>query len=97
MARKKLSEAQKQFISGDSDNKADTSVSTSASQIAEDIRKSLKQELFGSKTKEASIRFTVDLPASLNKRLSQLSLDTGKPKTELVRTILSQALNAIDY
>ncbi len=97
MARKKLSDAQKQFIAGGANQQVDTSANASVDKIADDIRKNLKQELFGTKTKEASIRFTVDIPASLNKRLSQLSVDTGKPKTELVRTILSQALDAIDY
>ncbi len=100
MARKKLTDAQKQFISGDdlynqSSQQVNTEVNT---QISDDIGNNLKQELFGDrKVKESSIRFTVDIPESLNKRLSQLSVDTGKPKTELVRTILNQALNSLDY
>lgn len=104
MARKKLTDAQKQFIAGNEVNEqvlqqASTSASTSAStEIAADIGVNLKQELFGDRTeKESSIRFTVDVPKSLNKRLSQLSVDTGKPKTELVRTILSKALSSLDY
>ena len=100
MARKKLTDAQKQFIAGDnslqqSSQQVNTEVNT---QISDDIGANLKQELFGDrKAKESSIRFTVDIPESLNKRLSQLSVDTGKPKTELVRTILNQALNSLDY
>ena len=100
MARKKLTDAQKQFIAGDdldnqSSQQANTEVNT---QISDDIGNNLKQELFGDrKAKESSIRFTVDIPESLNKRLSQLSVDTGKPKTELVRTILNQALNSLEY
>ncbi len=100
MARKKLTDAQKQFIAGDnldhqSSQQANTEVNT---QISNDIGNNLKQELFGDRqAKESSIRFTVDIPESLNKRLSQLSVDTGKPKTELVRTILNQALNSLDY
>lgn len=100
MARKKLTDAQKQFIAGDdslqqSSQQANTEVNT---QISDDIGANLKQELFGDrKAKESSIRFTVDIPESLNKRLSRLSIDTGKPKTELVRTILNQALNSLDY
>ena len=104
MARKKLTDAQKQFIAGDEINEqTDSSVLTSAStsantEIATDIGVNLKQELFGDRIeKESSIRFTVDVPKSLNKRLSQLSVDTGKPKTELVRTILSKALSSLDY
>ena len=40
---------------------------------------------------------TITLVLRLNKRLAQLSVDTGKPKTELVRTILDRALNSLDY
>ena len=104
MARKKLSDAQKQFIAGDDINteanqqvltEANTKVST---EISDRIGANLKQELFGDrKSKESSIRFTVDIPESLNKRLAQLSVDTGKPKTELVRTILDRALSSLDY
>lgn len=104
MARKKLSDAQKQFIAGDDMNteapqqvnaEANTQVST---EISDRIGANLKQELFGDrKSKESSIRFTVDIPESLNKRLAQLSVDTGKPKTELVRTILNRALSSLDY
>jgi len=104
MGRKKLSDAQKQFIAGDDINtevsqqvlaEANTKVST---EISDRIGADLKQELFGDrKSKESSIRFTVDIPESLNKRLAQLSVDTGKPKTELVRTILDRALTSLDY
>lgn len=104
MARKKLSDAQKQFIAGDDINteapqqaiaEANNQVST---EISDRIGADLKQELFGDrKTKESSIRFTVDIPESLNKRLAQLSVDTGKPKTELVRTIIDRALTSLDY
>ena len=112
MARKKLTEAQKQFIAGDDINTQspqqvdaeanaeivkDTSAVASSS-VRDDIGANLKKELFGDRArKESSIRFTVDIPESLNKRLSQLSVDTGKPKTELVRTILNQALTSLDY
>lgn len=100
MARKKLSDAQKQFIAGDDINdEANQQANTEAiAEISNDIGANLKQELFGDrKTKESSIRFTVDVPISLNKRLSQLSVDTGKPKTELVRTILDRALTSLEY
>ena len=100
MARKKLSDAQKQFIAGDDINtQAPQQVLAEVStEISDDIGANLKQELFGDrKSKESSIRFTVDIPESLNKRLAQLSVDTGKPKTELVRTILDRALSSLDY
>ena len=100
MPRKKLTDAQKQFIAGDDINaEVSQQVDTEAiNQISNDIGSNLKQELFGErKAKESSIRFTVDIPESLNKRLAQLSIDTGKPKTELVRTILDRALTSLDY
>ena len=100
MARKKLTDAHKQFIAGDDVNtEASQQVDTEAiAEISNDIGSNLKQELFGDrKSKESSIRFTVDIPESLNKRLSQLSVDTGKPKTELVRTILDRALTSLEY
>ena len=100
MARKKLTDAQKQFITGDDvNNESNQQANTEAiAEISDDIGANLKQELFGDRTrKESSIRFTVDIPESLNKRLAQLSVDTGKPKTELVRTILDRALNSLDY
>lgn len=96
MARKKLTDAQKQFIAGDDLN--DRSSQQASTEILNDVGANLKQELFGDRqSKESSIRFTVDIPSSLNKRLSQLSVDTGKPKTELVRTIIDKALNSLDY
>lgn len=96
MARKKLTDAQKQFIAGEDTN---TSASQQASNdITANLGNNLKQELFSDReVKESSVRFTVDIPASLHKRLNQLGLDTGKPKTELVRTILDRALTSLDY
>lgn len=96
MARKKLTDAQKQFIAGE-DAEVLTSSSTS-NDITANLGNNLKQELFCDReVKESSVRFTVDIPASLHKRLNQLGVDTGKPKTELVRTILDRALTSLDY
>lgn len=100
MARKKLTDAQIQFIAGDdlSDQSSQQMNASASAEILNDVSANLKQELFGDRQlKESSIRFTVDIPSSLNKRLSQLSVDTGKPKTELVRTIIDKALNSLDY
>lgn len=59
---------------------------------------SLKAEILGDKHEaEPSIRFTVDIPRSLNKRLVNLSQDSQKPKTELARTILARALDELGY
>ena len=120
MARKKLSDAAKQFIqSGEIDTPVEIiREKTSNEEVTEEekeietgnddelekpsisstLGKNLKQELFGSvSSKESNIRFTVDLPSSLHRRLNQLSLDAGKPKTELVRIMIRQALDSLDY
>ena len=100
MARKKLTDAQQQFIAGEDENTSASQQTNqqASNQISNDIGSHLKKELFGDReVKESSVRFTVDIPASLHKRLNQLSVDTGKPKTELVRTILDRALNSLDY
>ena len=100
MARKKLSDAQKQFITGDDINTQSSQqvLAEVSTEISDEIGANLKKELFGDrKSKESSIRFTVDIPESLNKRLALLSVDTGKPKTELVRTIINQALSSLNY
>jgi len=58
----------------------------------------LRRQFLGeTKESEATIRFTVDLPKSLHRRLEQLSLDSSKPKTELVRTMILQTLDQIGY
>jgi len=58
----------------------------------------LREELLGERlADESRVRLTVDLPRSLHRRLNQLALDSGKPKTELVRIILRRTLDYIDY
>jgi len=42
--------------------------------------------------REATIRFTVDLSASMHRRLSLLAARTGKKKAEIVRLLLDEAL-----
>lgn len=58
----------------------------------------LRDELLGESTEsEATVRFTVDLPKSLHRRLQQLSLDSHKPKTELVRIMVRRILDDLKY
>ena len=45
--------------------------------------------------KEATIRFTVDLPASMHRKLSLLAARTGKKKAEIVRVLLDEALEEV--
>jgi len=43
---------------------------------------------------EGRVRFTVDLPKTLHRRLKQRALDADQPMTELVRRALSEWLAA---
>jgi hypothetical protein len=51
---------------------------------------------FQTPPKEATIRFTVDLPASMHRKLSILAARTGKKKAEIVRVLLDETLKDID-
>lgn len=50
---------------------------------------------FHTPPKEATIRFTVDLPASMHRKLSILAARTGKKKAEIVRVLLDEALENV--
>lgn len=92
--RKKMSDAARQFIQTGQMEPAPPP-STSSGQPTTD---SLRQELLGGEqAAEPNVRFTVDLPRSLHRRLDQLSTDSGKPKTELVRIMIRRALESINY
>jgi hypothetical protein len=51
---------------------------------------------FQTPPKEATVRFTVDLPASMHRKLSILAASTGKKKAEIVRVLLDEALENVD-
>ena len=44
---------------------------------------------------EARVRFTVDLPRSLHKRLKQAALDQEEPMTDLARRALGEWLDSL--
>ena len=50
---------------------------------------------FQTPPKEATVRFTVDLPASMHRKLSLLAARTGKKKAEIVRVLLNEVLKDI--
>ncbi|MEW5860686.1 MAG: hypothetical protein AB1861_25485 [Cyanobacteriota bacterium] len=50
---------------------------------------------FQAPPKEATVRFTVDLPASMHRKLSLLAARTGKKKAEIVRVLLNEVLEDI--
>jgi hypothetical protein len=43
---------------------------------------------------EARVRFTVDLPKSLHKRLKQAAMDRDEPMTDLARNALAEWLSS---
>jgi predicted DNA-binding protein len=47
-------------------------------------------------SKEATKRFTVDLPESMHRKLSILSAKTGRSKADIVRTLLEDILQSLD-
>jgi len=46
--------------------------------------------------KEAVIRFTIDMPESMHKKLSILAAKTGRKKVDIVRIVLAEILQDID-
>lgn len=102
--RKKISEAAREFIgsqaSNQEQNDTDSKTNKSANINPETAvtESSLKSELLGNiEEEEPTIRLTVDLPRPLHRRLNQLSLDSGKPKSELVRIMIRRALESVEY
>ena len=92
--RKKMSDTARKFIeTGQIEPTASSVVNQE-----ESSNEALRRELLGEeKALEPTVRFTVDLPKSLHRRLDQLSLDSSKPKTELVRVMIRQSLEQIGY
>ena len=50
---------------------------------------------FQTPPKEATVRLTVDLSASMHRKLSLLAARTGKKKAEIVRVLLDEALEDV--
>jgi hypothetical protein len=46
--------------------------------------------------KEATTRFTVDLPNTMHRKLSLLAVRTGRKKAEIVRMLLDEALKDVE-
>jgi hypothetical protein len=47
-------------------------------------------------SKEATVRFTVDMPESMHRKLSVLAAKTGKKKVEIVRVLLGEMLDEVN-
>ncbi len=46
--------------------------------------------------KEATVRFTVDMPESLHRKLSMLAARTGRKKVDIVRMLLEDGLKEVE-
>lgn len=53
-------------------------------------------EKLSAPSKEATVRFTVDLSVSMHRKLSVLAAKLGKKKAEIVRILLAEALEDIE-
>ncbi|MGL5081388.1 MAG: hypothetical protein ACRC8A_07860 [Microcoleaceae cyanobacterium] len=100
--RKKMSQVAPQFMGSNlmGSNLSDVNPTVVASEAVqpESSEESLRTELLGNLTaEEPTIRLTVDLPRALHRRLNQLSLDSGKPKSELARIMIRRSLESVDY
>ena len=58
--------------------------------------KSILSKLLETETKEATIRFTVDMPESMHRKLSILAARSSKKKAVIVRLLLESALNEVE-
>lgn len=47
-------------------------------------------------SKEATVRFTVDMPESMHRKLSMLAAKTGRKKVDIVRLLLEDALKGVE-
>jgi len=99
MSRKKLSETEQAFLASEQTAQPQPQQPTQqpAQQQASnpeslDDAMSLILKPHKSADKEASTRFTADLPASLHDRLCRAALLTKKTKVQLVREILHKVL-----
>lgn len=63
--------------------------------IGKKINTSLLMKKLQSLPKEATVRLTVDLSASMHRKLSIMAARTGKKKVEIVRFLLDEALKNV--
>lgn len=94
MARRKLNESvAKDFIKGNFDE-VETKDKESTVESKPKNKKISKKDLISrfksNDSDEKNIRITVDLKASLHRKLSQLSLDSGKSKADIIRQLLEE-------
>lgn len=59
-------------------------------------KSSIRMDKLKTPPKEATVRLTVDLPASMHRKLSILAARTGKKKAEIVRVLLVDVLEDVE-
>ncbi len=94
--RKPLTDQAKKFLKGEEVAEPSQPTITPASEPIKEPQKSSLLDKLTQPTEEGAKRFCVDLKISTHKRLTELSNKTGKPKTEIVRFLIEQALEELD-
>lgn len=103
--RKNLDEVLAQeFVYGDNKTSAQQSKGESVTvepieskkAVTTENKTSIMDKLQPIEPREATKRFTVDLPDSMHRKLSILSAKTGRTKADIVRTLLEDVLQEAD-
>ena len=93
MSRKKLSDTESNFLTGNRSDTPQEKPKDKPPTSTPNQTDTMSQILAPAPTeKEASTRFTADLPDSLHERLSIAALKAKKSKVQLVREILDAVL-----
>ncbi|MEA5512420.1 hypothetical protein VB715_21880 [Crocosphaera sp. UHCC 0190] len=61
-----------------------------------ELKPSIMDKLQPVEPREATKRFTVDLPDSMHRKLSILAAKTGRTKADIVRTLLEDVLQEVN-
>ena len=100
--RKKMTDAEKAFLTGEISPPESTPAESKPMPRATRTTKASKPSDLMSlilepvEPKEASIRFTADLPADLHKRLTLAAAQSGKRKVDIVRELLDAVLPQLE-
>jgi hypothetical protein len=93
--RKSLNDAlAENFVYGQGDIPNKTPTTSSNPPSAEPS--SMSRLLEATEQKEATKRFTVDLPESMHRKLSMLSAKTGRTKADIIKTLLGDLLKDVN-
>jgi hypothetical protein len=91
--RKPLGESlAENFVYGKNESASPSSPASKDLPLQEKEETLMSRLLEAPEQKEATIRFTVDLPESTHRKLSILAAKTGRKKAEIVRALLDNLL-----